>query len=73
MNQLKNFMQKNLSIYEDDNYIVNQLCKIKITPLEKLYNIYNKTLVKKYVIYFDKYKILTVDKIQKQSFKIRKF
>ena len=43
MNQLKNFMQKNLSIYEEENYIVNQLCKNKITPLEQLSNIYNKT------------------------------
>ena len=68
MTQLKNFMQKNLSIYEDDNYIVNQLCKIKITPLEQLYNIYNKTLVKKYGIYFDKYKILTIDKNEKTEF-----
>ena len=68
MTQLKTFMQKNLSIYEDDNYIVNQLCKIKITPLEQLYNVYNKTLVKKYGIYFDKYKVLTIDKNTKTEF-----
>ena len=46
MNQLKNYIQKNLSIYEDDNYILNQLFKVNITPLEQLYNAYNRSLIK---------------------------
>jgi len=60
MNQLKNYIQKNLSIYEDDKYILNQICKVKITPLEQLYNSYNLSLIKKYGIYFDKYNIVTI-------------
>ena len=60
MNQLKNYIQKNLSIYEDDKYILNQICKVKITPLEQLYNSYNRSLIKKYGIYFDKYNIVTI-------------
>ena len=61
MNQLKNYIQKNLSIYEDDKYILNQICKVKITPLEQLYNSYNRSLIKKYGIYFDKYNIVTIE------------
>jgi len=60
MNQLKNYIQKNLSIYEDDKYILIQICKVKITPLEQLYNSYNLSLIKKYGIYFDKYNIVTI-------------
>ena len=60
MNQLKNYIQKNLSIYEDDNYILNQLFKVNITPLEQLYNAYNRSLIKKYGIYFDKYNVISL-------------
>lgn len=61
MNQLKNYIQKNLSIYEDDNYILNQLFKVNITPLEQLYNAYNRSLIKKYGIYFDKYNVISLN------------
>ena len=60
MNQLKNYIQKNLSIYEDDKYIINQLCKVKITPLEQLYNAYSRSLIKKFGIYFDKYNVASI-------------
>ena len=60
MNQLKNYIQKNLAIYEDDKYIINQLCKVKITPLEQLYNAYNRSLIKKFGIYFDKYNVVSL-------------
>ena len=63
MNQLKSYIQKNLSIYEDDKYILNQLCKVKITPLEQLYNAYNRTLIKNAGIYFDKYNIASLKNI----------
>ena len=33
MNQFKNYIQKNLAIYEDDKYILIQICKVEITPL----------------------------------------
>ena len=60
MNQLKNYIQKNLSIYEDDKYILSQVCKVKITPLEQLYNAYNRSLIKKFGIYFDKYNVISL-------------
>ena len=74
MNQLKNYIQKNLAIYEDDKYILNQVCKVEITPLEQLYNSYNRSLIKKYGIYFDKYNIVTLkstDFSQKENYKIK--
>ena len=60
MNQLKNYIQKNLAIYEDDKFILNQVCKVKITPLEQLYNAYNRSLIKKFGIYFDKYNVVSL-------------
>ena len=74
MNQLKNYIQKNLAIYEDDKYILNQICKVEITPLEQLYNSYNRSLIKKYGIYFDKYNVVTLKSIdfsQKENYKIK--
>ena len=62
MPTLKNFVQKNLSIYEDDKFIMKQICDDKIAPLEQLYNIYNQNLVKKFGINFDKYNISTIKK-----------
>ena len=74
MNQLKNYIQKNLAIYEDDKYILNQVCKVEITPLEQLYNSYNRSLIKKFGIYFDKYHIVslrTTDLELKDNYKIK--
>ena len=74
MNQLKNYIQKNLAIYEDDKYILNQLCKVEITPLEQLYNSYNKSLIKKYGIYFDKYNVISLkgtDLSQNENYNIK--
>ena len=74
MNQLKNYIQKNLSIYEDDKYILNQVCKVEITSLEQLYNSYNRSLIKKYGIYFDKYNVVTLkgtDFSKKDNYKIK--
>ena len=74
MNQLKNYIQKNLAIYEDDKYILNQLCKVEITPLEQLYNSYNKSLIKKYGIYFDKYNVVSLkgtDLSQNENYNIK--
>ena len=74
MNQLKNYIQKNLAIYEDDKYILNQICKVEITPLEQLYNSYNRSLIKKYGIYFDKYNVASLkgtDLLQKENYNIK--
>ena len=60
MPNLKNFVQKNLAIYEDDKYILNQICDDKIAPLEQLYNLYNQNLVKKFGINFDKYNVSSI-------------
>jgi hypothetical protein len=60
MPTLKNFIQKNLAIYEDDKYILNQICEVKIAPLEQLYNVYNQNLVKKFGINFDKYNVCSL-------------
>ena len=62
MPTLKNYIQKNLAIYEDDKYILNQISNVKIAPLEQLYNLYNQNLVKKYGINFDKYNVTTLKK-----------
>ena len=74
MNQLKNYIQKNLAIYEDDKYILNQVCKVKITPLEQLYNSYNRSLIKKFGIYFDKYNVVSLkgeDLLQNENNEIK--
>ena len=60
MPTLKNFIQKNLAIYEDDKHILNQICEVKIAPLEQLYNVYNQNLVKKFGINFDKYNVCSL-------------
>ena len=60
INTLKNFVQKNLAIYEDDKYILNQISENKIAPLEQIYNLYNQNLVKKFGINFSKYNITTL-------------
>ena len=60
INTLKNFVQKNLAIYEDDKYILNQISENKIAPLEQIYNLYNQNLVKKLGINFSKYNITTL-------------
>ena len=60
MPTLKNFIQKNLAIYEDDKYILNQISENKIAPLEQIYNLYNQNLVKKFGINFDKYNVCSL-------------
>ena len=57
---LKNFVQKNLAIYDDDKYILNQISETKIAPLEQIYNLYNQNLVKKYGINFSKYNVTSL-------------
>ena len=57
---LKNFVQKNLTIYDDDKYILNQISETKIAPLEQIYNLYNQNLVKKYGINFSKYNVTSL-------------
>ena len=74
MNQLKSYIQKNLAMYEDDKYILNQVCKVKITPLEQLYNSYNRSLIKKFGIYFDKYNVVSLkgeDLLQNENKEIK--
>ena len=42
MNILTKYIKNNLDIYSDDSYIISQLSKNKIIPLENLYDIYDK-------------------------------
>ena len=62
ISELKNYIQKNLVSYEDDNIILNQISNVKIAPLEQLYNMYNQNMVKKYGIIFDKYNVTKIKK-----------
>ena len=62
ISELKNYIQKNLVSYEDDNIILNQISNVKIAPLEQLYNMYNQNMVKKYGINFDKYNVTKIKK-----------
>ena len=62
ISELKNYIQKNLITYEDDNIILNQISNVKIAPLEQLYNMYNQNMVKKYGINFDKYNVTKIKK-----------
>ena len=62
ISELKNYIQKNLVSYEDDNIILNQISNVKIAPLEQLYNMYNQKMVKKYGINFDKYNVTKIKK-----------
>ena len=62
ISELKNYIQKKLVSYEDDNIILNQISNVKIAPLEQLYNMYNQNMVKKYGINFDKYNVTKIKK-----------
>ena len=69
MKLLNEFIDKNLNIYSDEKYIINQLSKNRIIPLEKLYNIYNKISENKKEIIFNKYNTTNITDLCFDSFK----
>ena len=69
MKLLKEFIEKNLKIYSDKTYIINQISKNRIIPLEKLYNIYHNISENKKEIIFDKYNTINITDLCFDSFK----
>ena len=59
INLLKEYIKKNLNMYSDNSYIINQLCKNRIISIEELYDIYNNSTNKKDVS-FKKFKPTTI-------------
>ena len=59
INLLKEYIKKNLNMYSDNSYIINQLCKNRIISIEELYDIYNNSTNKKDVS-FKKFKATTI-------------
>ena len=69
MKLLTEFIKKNLKIYTDDSYIIKELSKNRIIPLEKLYNIYNDILENKKEISFDKYNMISINDLCFNTYK----
>ena len=57
---LKDYIQNFLLSYNDDNFIINQICKKHIIPLESMYDYYKGSL-KNININFDNYSILNIN------------
>ena len=57
---LKDYIQNFLLSYNDDNFIINQICKKHIIPLESIYDYYKGSL-KNININFDNYSILNIN------------
>ena len=60
MNILTKYIKNNLDIYSDDSYIISQLSKNKIIPLENLYDIYDKFSKNNLEINFENYETITL-------------
>ena len=60
MNLLEEYIKKNLNDYSNDAYIINELSKNRIIPVEKLYEIYNNISENRKEIFFDKYNVINV-------------
>ena len=69
MKLLTEFIKKNLKIYTDDSYIIKELSKNRIIPLEKLYNIYNDIAENKKEISFDKYNMISINDLCFNAYK----
>ena len=61
MNLLTKYIKNNLEIYSDDSYIISQLSKNKIIPLENLYDLYEKSSKNNLEISFEKYEEITLN------------
>ena len=69
MNLLTEYIKKNLNIYSDDSYIIKQLSKNRVIPLEKYYDIYNNFLDNKKEISFEKYNMMSINDLSFNPFK----
>lgn len=70
VNLLTKYIKNNLDIYFDDSYIISQLNKNKILPLEKLYDIYDKTSKNKKEINFENYDVITITDLCIKPYKV---
>ena len=69
MNHLTENIKQNLNIYSDDTYIVNQLSKNRIIPIEKLYDIYSNIKENKKEISYEKYDVVNISDLCFKPFK----
>ena len=69
MKLLTEFIKKNLKIYSDDSYIIKELSKNRIIPIEKLYKIYNDISENKKEISFDKYNMISITDLSFNPYK----
>ena len=69
MNLLTEYIKKNLKIYSDDTYIIEQLSQNRIIQIEKLYEIYNNMSENKKNISFDKYNVKNVSDLSLEPYK----
>ena len=69
MNLLTEYIKKNLYIYSDDSYIIKELSKNRIIPIEKLYNIYNNITENKREVSFDNYNTISINDLCFNPFK----
>ena len=69
INLLKNFIKKNLNIYSDNSYIINELGKSRIISIEKLYDIYNNSINKTKEISFKQFKPFPINDLCFSPFK----
>ena len=69
MNILTKYIKNNLDIYSDDSYIISQLSKNKIIPLENLYDIYDKFSKNNFEINFENYETITLTELCLKPYK----
>ena len=69
MNLLTEYIKKNLYIYSDDSYIIKELSKNRIIPIEKLYNIYNNITENKREVSFENYNTISINDLCFNPFK----
>ena len=69
MNILTKYIKNNLDIYSDDSYIISQLSKNKIIPLENLYDIYDKFSKNNLEINFENYETITLTELCLKPYK----
>ena len=69
MNLLEEYIKKNLNEYSNDAYIINELSKNRIIPIEKLYEIYNNISENRKEIFFDKYNVMNVSDLCFENYK----
>ena len=69
MKLLTEFIKNNLKIYSDDSYIVKELSKNRIIPIEKIYDIYYDISENKKDISFEQYNVITINDLCFDTYK----